>query len=177
MNRSLRHALVTFWGALSVAMGLVCTLAVSAGCENEPPRRPNLMHPVHERRAVEILGETFHREGVDVVVDQMVTIGKKPLRVDVAAAGHRFGIAYVTHEDATELGDAIPKYDPDSDALVVVDAIDKGGVWHVLLLYDRAYLSDDLEGEAHSATSIAAERKIDRDGKDFLVKAQHEQWP
>jgi len=49
--------------------------------------------------------------------------------------------------------------------------------WHALLLYDRAYLSDDLEGEAHSATNIAAEKKIERDARDFVVKAKHENWP
>jgi hypothetical protein len=106
-----------------------------------------------------------------------VTTRGSSLALDVAAAGHKFGIAYLTREEAIDLGDAVPKFDPESDALVVVDGVGNDAGWHALLLYDRAYLSDDLEGEAHSATNIAAEKKIERDARDFVVKAKHENWP
>ena len=101
----------------------------------------------------------------------------KPLRVDVVASGHKYGVAYLTRDDEAALGQAVPKFDPDSDALIIVDGSGTDEGWHVVVLYDRAYLSDDLEGESHGATSIAAEGKIARDARDFLVKAQHEGWP
>jgi hypothetical protein len=131
------------------------------------------MHPVDARRAVEILSRVFRDANVDVEHDREVTLGGTTLRVDVAAAGHRYGVAYLPHEAQVQLGDAIPKHDADSEALVVVDA-SQGD--RVLLLYERDYMTDDLEGEAHSATTIAAESKIERDARDFVVKAARDQW-
>jgi hypothetical protein len=57
---------------------------------------------------------------------------------------------------------------------VVVDA-DSGD--RIVLLYERDYMTDDLEGEAHSTTTIAAEAKIQRDARDFLLKAVRDKWP
>jgi hypothetical protein len=131
------------------------------------------MHPVDERRAVEIIGRVFSDAGLDPEPARSVTYQGKPLRVDVAAAGKKFGIAYLSRQDQIDLGDVLPKHDSDSDALVVVAASDGN---RVLLLYERDYLTDDLEGEAHSATTIAAEKKIERDAKDLVVKADSEKW-
>jgi hypothetical protein len=136
------------------------------------------MHPVHERRAVEILSRVFKEGNFEPDPGQAITLTSRGavLPLDVVAGGHKFGVAYVTREEAQQLGDALPKFDPESDALVVVEGIEKDAGWHALLMYDRAYLSDDLEGEGHSVTSIAAEKKIERDARDFMVKAQHEKW-
>jgi hypothetical protein len=145
----------------------------AGGCAGEPPRRPNIMHPVEERRAVEILSRVFGDAGLDVDHYRDVTVGERTLRIDVAAAGHKYGIAYLSHEAQIRLDDGISKHDPDSEALVVVDA--KEGD-RVLVLYERDYMTDDLEGEAHSATTIAAENKIERDARDFVIKAVREKW-
>jgi hypothetical protein len=147
-------------------------------CAGEPPRRPNVMHPVHERRAAEILSRVFKEGNFEPDPGHAIALTSRGavLSLDVVAGGHKFGVAYVTREEAQQLGDALPKFDPESDALVIVEGIEKDVGWHALLMYDRAYLSDDLEGEGHSVTSIAAEKKIERDARDFMVKAQHEKW-
>jgi hypothetical protein len=132
------------------------------------------MHPVHERRAVEIIAHVFSDAGLDPEQNRNVTYNCKPLRMDVAAAGRRFGIAYLTRQDQDDMKDALPKHDSDSDALVIIAASDQN---RVLLLWERDYLTDDLEGEAHSATTIAAEKKVERDARDLIVKAEHEKWP
>ncbi len=152
---------------------LAAALLSTTGCGGEPPRRPNVMHPVDERRAAEILSRVFREANLEVEHDREVTIGASTLRVDVAARGHKYGVAYLSHQEQTQLGEAIPKRDEDSDALVVVDARDGD---RVLVLYERDYMTDDLEGEAHSATTIAAESKIERDARDFVVKAVRDQW-
>jgi hypothetical protein len=102
-----------------------------------------------------------------------VTVGGGTLRVDVAAAGHKYGVAYLAHDALARAFDTIPKRDADSDALVVVDA-SQGD--RVLVLDQRDYMTDDLEGETHSVTTIAAENKIQRDARDFVVKAVRDQW-
>jgi hypothetical protein len=163
--RNLRHTAATL---------LVLALSGAAACAGEPPRRPNLMHPVHERRAVEIIARVFSDAGLDPEQNRNSTYNGKPLRLDVAAAGRKFGICYRTRQDQEDLGDVLPKHDSDSDALVIVAGSDGN---RILLLYERDYLTDDLEGEAHSATTIAAEKKIERDARDLIVKAEHEKWP
>jgi hypothetical protein len=131
------------------------------------------MHPVDERRAAEILSRVFREANLEVERDREVTVGGGSLRVAVAAAGHKYGVAYLSHDALARAFDAIPKRDADSDALVVVDA-SQGD--RVLVLDERDYMTDDLEGETHSATTIAAENKIQRDARDFVVKAVRDQW-
>jgi hypothetical protein len=131
------------------------------------------MHAVDERRAVEILSRVFREEHLEVERDREVTVGGGTLRVDVAAAGHKYGVAYLAHDALARAFDTIPKRDADSDALVVVDA-SQGD--RVLVLDQRDYMTDDLEGETHSVTTIAAENKIQRDARDFVVKAVRDQW-
>jgi|HubBroStandDraft_1064217.scaffolds.fasta_scaffold91574_3 hypothetical protein len=143
-------------------------------CGGEPPRRPNIMHPVDERRAFELIGRVFKEAGLSIERGRQETVSGKSLTVDEAAGGHKYGVAYLTREEQTALGDAIPKGDPNADALVVVDS-DSGD--RVLVLFERDYMTDDLEGEAHSATTIAAEAKLQRDARDFLLKAVRDKWP
>ncbi len=131
------------------------------------------MHPVEGRRAVEIVSRVFREASLDVDPPRVVTVRERKLRLDVPAAGHKYGVAYLSHEAQIQVGDAISKHDPESEALVVVDA--KEGD-RVLVLYERDYMTDDLEGEVHGATTIAAETKIERDTRDFVIKAVREKW-
>ncbi len=157
-----------------IALLLVSCLGVSVvACDNEPPRRPNIMHPLHERRVFDLVSRVFDEAGLTVERNRQETVSGKPLNVDLVASGHRYGIAYVTREAQVSLGDAIPKHDSNSDALVVVDA-ESGD--RILILYERDYLTDDLEGESHSATTIAAEGKVQRDARDFLLRAVRDKW-
>jgi hypothetical protein len=38
-------------------------------------------------------------------------------------------------------------------------------------------MQDDLSGDAHTATSIAAEQKLVLAARDVLRRAAHESWP
>ena len=131
------------------------------------------MHPVHERRVFEIVSRVFDEARLTVERGRVVQVNGKPLTVDLAAAGRKFGIAYITREAQAALGDIIPKHDSNSEALVVVDS-DAGD--RILILYERDYLTDDLEGDLHSSTTIAAEGKVDRDARDFLLRAVRDKW-
>jgi hypothetical protein len=132
------------------------------------------MHPVHERRVFEIVSRVFDEARLTVERNRVVKIGDKSLTVDLAASGKRYGIAYITREAQAALGDVIPRHDSNSEALVVVDS-DAGD--RVLILYERDYMTDDLEGDLHSATTIAAESKVERDARDFLLRAVRDKWP
>jgi len=131
------------------------------------------MHPVHERRVFEIVSRVFDEAHLTVERGRVVRVRDKALTVDLAAGGRKFGIAYITREAEVKLGDIIPKHDSNSDSLVVVDS-DAGD--RILILYERDYMTDDLEGDSHSATTIAAEGKVDRDARDFLLRAVRDKW-
>lgn len=122
------------------------------------------------------MAQTFARAKVDPETNRDVKIfNGKTIHLEVAAAGHKYGVAYLTREEQAALADVLPKKAPDSDALIIVPG-DEEGV-HVLVLFERDYMQDDLMGEAHENTNIAAELKLERDVKDFLRKATEDQWP
>lgn len=148
-------------------------------CAAPEPRPRNPSRPLDERRAVEIIIQAFYDERDRPVPGQPVTLApNKRLKVDVAAEGRRFGVAYVTAQERAELGDALPPRDPSmGDALQLVTGLGAEGDARVLLLYDSDYLYDDHVGAERRASTVAAELKLRRDVRDFLVRAHAENWP
>lgn len=148
---------------------------VLAACAPEPPRAPHEMRPVAEDNAAEIIGRTFRTRDLVPERDRMVHLSRtKQIRLQIAAAEHRFGVAYLTDAEVAQLGDAVPERPRGSDALVVLRG-EQGT--RILVLFERDYVQDDSEGEEHTKTTIAAQRKIERDVRDFLYKAKAERWP
>jgi hypothetical protein len=139
----------------------------------------NPTRPLEERRAVEIIIEAFRQEQDSPVPGAPVALStERALHVDVSAEGKKYGVAYVTTRERTELGSALPPRDPNmGDALQLVSGVGRDGDARVLLLHDVDYLYDDHVGEAHEKSTIAAELKLRRDVRDFLVRAHSEKWP
>jgi hypothetical protein len=162
----------------AIAIAITVTSAITgafAACAPEPPKAPHTMRPLSEDRAAEIMGHAFRASGFAPERNRTIHLARdKPIRLEVAAADHKFGVAYVTEADAERLGDAIPERPRGTDSLLVVRG-EQGT--RILLLFEGDYVEDDLEGESHTTTTIAAERKIERDARDFLYKATHEAWP
>ena len=46
-----------------------------------------------------------------------------------------------------------------------------------LVLFADDYTEDDMTGEEHTATTIAADRRLVRDVRDFLHRAKQQGWP
>jgi hypothetical protein len=90
----------------------------------------------------------------------------------VAAAGRGFGVAYLTADDWAKAGDALPPR-PTNGSLVV--AVGEGGT-RVLCLFADDYGEDDDMGDAHRATTLAADRRLARDVRDFLHRAEVQKW-
>ncbi|MBM4363833.1 MAG: hypothetical protein FJ104_14225 [Deltaproteobacteria bacterium] len=160
-----------------VPLGLGGLLALA--CGGPPPRAPNPTRPLDERRAVEIIRGAFRAEGDRSSLGGKIRLpGGKELEVDVGASGHQYGVAYVTSEERWELGDAIPVPEPGmEDALRLVRGAGEFAGTKVLVLHDTSYLYDDQVGTDHEATVLTAERKLDRDVRDFVVRAHAEKWP
>jgi hypothetical protein len=163
-----------------VALLSLAALAVvpAGGCGGESPHAPTVLRPIDEPHAVSIMARAFRELGLEPVRNRIIRFGPNDaeLRLDVAAKEKRFGIAYITWQDADKLGDSLPKR-RDPDAIIVVRGNGDDDDVHAALLFAADYMQDDLSGEAHTATSIAAEKKLELATRDILRRAQHEGWP
>ena len=151
-----------------------------ACADDAPARSPaQAARPMDEPRAQQVIAQTLRGEGFEPEGGRSFALGAKdqaPLAV--AAAGHKWGVIWLTRERAQTLAAYLPKHAGGDDAaLVVLDGAgaDDGG--HALALWDTDYMTDDLAGAAHSSTEIAAEAKLERDVRDFALKAKNESWP
>jgi hypothetical protein len=160
------------WFASALALGVIA-------CSGPPPRTANPTRPLDERRAVEIMIRAFHEEKDRPVPGRKIelTAGKR-LEVDVGSQGKKYGVAYVTVNERMALGSALPPRDPAmGDALQLVRGLGPEADARILILHDSEYQYDDQLGAERSVTSITAERKLERDVRDFLVRAHAERWP
>jgi hypothetical protein len=148
-------------------------LAASA-CDHEPPPVKHALRPIPEKRATELIARVFRDAGLQPETDRYLRVYKheKRLRLEVAAMGRRFGVAYLTADDWAAFGDALPPH-PKDDSLAIGSA--EGN--RVLVLFADDYTEDDLAGEDHVATTIAADRRLARDVRDFVQHAQQQGWP
>lgn len=156
----------------------VAVLLVAA-CGSPPPRAPNPTRPLDERRAVEIILNAFRAERDRGVTGRTMALpGGKSLEVDVSSSGKKYGVAYVTANERRELGNAVPMPQPGmEDALHLVRGSGADADAKILVLHDTNYLYDDQIGEEHEATVLTAENKLERDVRDFIVRAHAEKWP
>jgi hypothetical protein len=159
------HALVSF------------LVAAATGCGGEDAKAPTILRPLDEPHAVQIMAGIFKDFGLEPVRNRMISFGPADgqLKIDVAAKGKQFGIAYITWQDADKLGDALPKR-RDPDAIIIVHGNGDDSDVHAALLFAADYMQDDLSGEAHTSTSIAARQKLELATKDILRRAVHEGW-
>jgi hypothetical protein len=136
------------------------------------------LRPIDEPHAVSIMAKVFRELEVEPVRNRTIHFGENntELRLDVAAKDRQYGIAYITWQDADKLGDALPKR-RDPDALIIVHGAGDDADARAVLLFAADYMQDDLSGESHTSTSIAAEKKLELATRDVLRKAEHEGWP
>lgn len=166
------HRIVTVGAALILGAPLD---AGAAGCAADPPRPPHALTPIPEQRARELIGRTFRQAGIATEVDRFVRLGKddKRVRLEVAAAGRKFGVAYLTSDDWAQAGDALPPR-ASNDSLVI--ATGEGGT-RILCLFASDYADDDQTGDLRTSTTVAADRRLERDVRDFLHHAEEQSWP
>lgn len=153
--------------------------ALVAACAAPPARAPNPTRPLDENVAVALIAEAFQNEHTQPAAGRAVQLRPdKILHVDVYAAGHLYGVAYVTARERQLLGDALPRPQPGmEDALQLIRGMGKDQQAKILVLHDTNYLYDDQVGTDREATRDTAERKLTRDVRDFVVRAMAEHWP
>src|SRR3954471_8248144 len=148
-------------------------------CATPEAKQPNPMRPIDERRAIPIMAQAFKDESETPSEGREIHLATgKTLRIDVASAGHKYGVAYVTASDMATL-DAktdLPPHSPTGD-LPIVQGTGTDADAVVLILFADDYTSDDLSGEQHESTTITSEKKLARDVRDFIVQAKSRNLP
>ncbi len=169
MNNPIRHFTTVF--------AMACISLYGLACGPGEARAPNPTRPLDERRAIEVIRKAISLENARPAPARDVTIAgyEKPLRVDVSVEGHEYGVAYITAEDAEKLGNAIPPKNGPDEKLRLARAGENGDV-RIVLLYQDNYRYDDLVGEEHEQTTIAAERLLTRDVQDFITYAKTQKF-
>ena len=148
--------------------------AFVSGCEPPPVKAPNPTRTLDERRAIEIIRRAIQAEGMAPAParDETLSESGKVIRVDVSIDGKKFGIVYVSDEDKSALGDAIPAPNQKNEALKLKSIGEGDDKVRLVLLYQTNYRYDDLVGEGHEQTTITSEKALERDVRDFVTHAR-----
>jgi hypothetical protein len=173
-GRSALRALRQSFEPLALWAGILA----SSGCGGGPPKAPTILRPIDQPHAVAVMARVFREFNLEPVRNRLIHFGSKDaqLNLDVASKERRFGIAYITWQDADQLGDELPRrHDP--NAIIVVRGSGDDDDVRAALLFAADYMQDDLSGEEHTSTAIAAEQKLELATRDVLRRAEHESWP
>jgi hypothetical protein len=148
-----------------------------AACSSQEAEAPSPRQPLPETRAREVIARAVHESGARPRGRFTIKVkGGRELEVDVGVADRKYGVAYVSGTERSNLGDAIPAHDVGSASLFILrDIEDRQNA--VLLLHDLGYVADEQLGTDREKTGFVAELKLARDVKDFLAKARGENWP
>ena len=137
------------------------------------------MRPIDEGHAVSLIGRAMRTQGLGVERNRVLHVGdqSRELVLDVAVKGQKWGIAYITNQDGSSLTDVIPRR-RDPEAFIVVRGNGEGEEdTRAVLLFAGDYMQDDLSGEAHTSTTIAAEEKLSNAVRYIMRRASEEKWP
>jgi hypothetical protein len=148
-----------------LASMILAAASALAGCSGGQARPSSVLKPIEERRARGLIEQALSDNGMRPKQGRVVDLpGGTKLVEEMAIDGEVYGVAYVTAQEAAQLGDAVPAYQADNDQLRLVQG--SGGAI-VLVLYEQNYRYD--AGDEHSTNIITAEKKLSRDVSDFVV--------
>jgi hypothetical protein len=137
------------------------------------------MRPIDEGHAVTLLARAMRAQGLAVERNRVIHVGdrSRELILDLAVKGQKWGIAYITNQDGASLLDVVPRR-RDPEAFLVVRGNGEGEEdTRAVLLFAGDYMQDDLSGEAHTSTTIAAEEKLSNAARYIMRRASEEKWP
>lgn len=145
---------------------------VAAGCSPPPPRAPLPTQPLDEARAISLIAQALRDAGAAPAAgrDVQLVTGRR-VHMEVTAAGHAWGVAFITAAEQAEL---VPNKDyvqPVGNDIPVVQGFGPDADVAACLLFARDYTWEVATDEERSQHNIAAERRLQRDVRDFVVQA------
>jgi hypothetical protein len=156
---------------------------VAIACGSDPPRAPTPLRPIDEAHAASIIAHAIRAVGFGAEKGRTIHLTApngtemRELKLDVAAKGKKWGVAYITATDGEQLGDVLPRSRDPERFTVVHGAGDGEDDARAVLLFAGDYMEDDLAGDDHTQTSIAAEEKLDVAARKIAREALDANWP
>ncbi len=155
----------------ALALALTVTAPSMWGCGGATrSARTGESRPLEQVRALEVIRATVEAAGLKPGASREIELvsGKK-LTVDVSIEGKPHGIVYLTEDEEKASGTDVGAC-PKKELRILSAGPDLKDKF--VVLYQSQYKLDDLEGESHEESVIAAEAKLKRDVKDFIAGAQ-----
>lgn len=177
MRASLKAALAPVSAALPLAIicAIICALVsfIASGCGASQLSAAPLGEPtseLRETRAIELLEESLADLQLEARYGAEIDVGfSERLDVDVAVAGMRSSIAWISAKDLRRWGEAIPEAAPDNQLRILAGKGDSRGE-HVLILRADSYRffhePDVLQRGGISEREIEA--RLRQDLRDFI---------
>jgi hypothetical protein len=149
-----------------LSRGWLFGLVLAVGCSGPKAPVNTERKPLEERRARAVIERVAEEHGSTAKPGRTFELSNGfRLMEEVRLGDGPYGVAYITAEERSEAGRALPKYDPENTALRVLhpseDAI-------ILVLHDEAYRFDPT-GADLADTAVTAEKTFERDVADFIV--------
>lgn len=102
--------------------------------------------------------------------------GERRIEIDVPIRGRAYGIAFVTKEEARDLGDALLSPNARNEKLKLL-RLGPSGETRVVLLFQANYEYDDAQVSSTLPSSRQAELELLRDARDFVTFAETRGFP
>lgn len=160
-----------------IALGM--SVASPLSCSPSRAREPNAMRPIDEGRAIKLIAETLHNQGLTPLPPRDVQLSDGvQVRMDVEVQGRKLGVVYLTAADVEKLNNhSLATRPTKDDRLIIRNGTMADSDMHVVVLYASDYSYDDNVGQEHEATAVTAENKLERDVRDFVIIANKNHWP
>ena len=159
-------------GIVRTPLVAMLALATTLACAPPPPRTASPPQPLDEGRALALAAQAFADAGAVATGgrDVQLVTGHR-LHADLMAAGHRWGVAFVTEEEAGEIRAGAEYVPPQGEDLPVVMGFGPDADVVVCVLFARDYTHSADRNGAHGSTLLAVEKRLQRDVRDFVVQA------
>jgi hypothetical protein len=161
---------------LTPLVALIATASLAAACSKGPAKSAPPKRPLSEHRALQLISKTVREYDRSPVKGGYIEVADGTnLKVDIGMG--KLGVAYLTPAERKELSEALPVLKAHGRTSLFIHNGRKGDLYvKVLVLTATDYAFDEYRGTDRTVSSIAAESRLTRDVRDFVVQARARGW-
>ncbi len=157
-------------------VALTATASLAAACAKAPAKAPPPKRPLSEHRALQLISKTVREFDKSPVKGGYIEVARgKNLKVDIGLG--KLGVAYLTPAERRELAEVLPALKARRRTSLFIHSGRGNDLYvKVLVLTAEDYAFDEYRGTDRTVSSIAAENRLTRDVRDFVVQARARGW-
>ncbi len=155
---------------------LTAAAFVVAACSKAPAKSAPPKRPLSEHRALQLISKTVREYNRSPVKGGFIEVATGTnLKVDIGIG--KLGVAYLTQAERRELAEALPILKKHGRKSLFIHNGRKDDLYvKVLVLTAADYAFDEYRGTDRTVSSIAAESRLTRDVRDFVIQARARGW-